>query len=67
MSIIKEPGVNSWWKRNKEIILTFFGLTLIGFEAINAEIRGGSFHYEFLICGLALCGIAIAGWGDKRS
>lgn len=51
----------------REKILTFCGLTLIAFEAVNAEVRGASFHYEFLVCGLALCGIAIAGWGDKRS
>lgn len=55
------------WSLLREKILTFCGLTLIAFEAVNAEVRGASFHYEFLVCGLALCGIAIAGWGDKRS
>lgn len=43
-----------------------FGLILIGFEAVNAEIRGGSFHLEFLLAGLALCGISIAQWGDRN-
>lgn len=59
-----KPG---WWKKHKEAILGCFGLTLIAFEFVNAEMRGASFHKEFLICGLLLCGVAIAGWGDKRS
>lgn len=54
------------WPITKEKILMFCGLVLIGAEFINAELRGDSFHYEFLICGLALCGISIAQWGDKR-
>jgi hypothetical protein len=54
------------WALTREKILLFSGLTLIAFEAINSEIRGGVFHYEFLLCGLALCGVAIAGWGDKK-
>jgi hypothetical protein len=54
------------WHLTREKILMFFGLALIAFEAINSEIRGGAFHYEFLVCGLALCGISIAGWGNKK-
>lgn len=55
------------WHLHREQILLFFGLGLIAFEAINAEIRGGPFHYEFLICGSALCGVALARWGDNRN
>lgn len=54
------------WSITKEKILMFFGLTLIAFEAVNAELRGGTFHLEFLVCGTALCGVAIAGWGDRK-
>lgn len=43
----------------------FFGLALISAEFINAEVRGATFHIEFLIGGLALCGISIAQWGDR--
>lgn len=43
-----------------------FGLALIGAEFINAEVRGATFHLEFLIGGLALCGISIAQWGDRK-
>lgn len=54
------------WRLTREKILMFFGLALISAEFINAEIRGGTFHLEFLLGGLALCGISIAQWGDKQ-
>jgi hypothetical protein len=57
-------GDNKWGLREK--ILMCFGLGLIALEEVNAEILSGTFHYEFLIAGLALCGISIAQWGDKR-
>jgi hypothetical protein len=55
------------WKITREKILMYSGLTLVGASFINSEILGGVFHYEFLIAGLALCGISIAQWGDRRS
>lgn len=54
------------WRLTKERILMWAGLFLIAAEFINAELRNGTFHVEFLIGGLALCGISIASWGDKR-
>lgn len=54
------------WRLNRERILMFFGLALISAEFINAELRGATFHLEFLLGGLALCGISITQWGDKR-
>jgi len=45
--------------------LKIAGLVIIGFEAINAEILSGTFHPEFLLCGLALCGIGIAQGIDR--
>lgn len=54
------------WRLLREKILMFSGLTLTGASFINSEIRGGVFHYEFLIAGLALCGISIAQWGDRK-
>ena len=54
------------WRLTREKILMFFGLCLISAEFINAEIRGATFHLEFLIGGLALCGISIASWGDRK-
>lgn len=50
----------------REQILMFFGLCLIAAEFINAEVRGATFHYEFLLGGLALCGISLAQWGDRK-
>jgi hypothetical protein len=54
------------WRLTREKILMFSGLTLVLAEFINSELIGGTFHYEFLIGGLALCGISIAQWGDRR-
>jgi hypothetical protein len=44
----------------------FFGLGMIGFETVNAELLSGTFHLEFLLAGLALCGVSIAQWGDRK-
>ena len=57
-------GGNGWGLREK--ILMFFGLGIIMLEEINAEIFSGTFHYEFLVVGAALCGISITQWGDKK-
>lgn len=54
------------WRLTREKILMFCGLILIGSEFINAEVRAGTFHVEFLLGGLALCGISIAQWGDRK-
>lgn len=54
------------WRLRREQILMFFGLCLIAAEFINAEVRGATFHYEFLLGGLALCGISLAQWGDRK-
>lgn len=54
------------WKLTKEKILMFAGLIIIFAELVNSEVAGRTFHFEFLIAGLALCGISIANWGDKQ-
>lgn len=59
-------GERQKWRLTREKILMAFGLALIGAEFINAEVRGATFHLEFLIGGLALCGISIAQWGDRK-
>ncbi len=53
------------WRIAREKILLFSGLVLIAAEFVNSEVRGASFHYEFLIGGLALCGIGLAQFGDR--
>lgn len=58
-------GRKSGWSL-KEKLLTFFGMTLIGAEFINAEVLSGTFHPEFLLAGITLCGAAIALRGDKN-
>lgn len=56
---------NKKWYQKRDNVLTGFGLTIISAEFIHAELLGGTFHYEFLLGGLALCGIDLARKGDK--
>lgn len=58
-------GNGSGWGL-KEKVLTSFGMTLIGASWVNADVLGHSFHMEFVLAGLAFCGVAIAQWGDRR-
>lgn len=53
------------WLR-REGILFLLGVAVICVEVVNAEILGRTFHYEFLIAGLALCGVSITTWGDRK-
>lgn len=56
-------GNGPWGTREK--ILLGFGLALMSASFVVSEILQGPFHYEYLIAGLACCGIAIAQKGDK--
>jgi hypothetical protein len=56
----------SHWTFTKEKVLFFLGIILVIFEFFNAEVLDRPFHIEFLIAALALCGVSIAQWGDKR-
>jgi len=53
------------WKLQKDKILLASGLVLIGATFVSyvviREVR-----YEFLMTGLALCGLGIAQWGDRK-
>lgn len=59
-------GNGGRWKIRREQLLLAAGLLLIMSEFINAEIRGGTFHVEFLLVGGALCGISITQWADRK-
>lgn len=63
-----EPGngKKQQWRLTREKILMGFGLALIAAEFINAELRSGTFHLEFLLGGLALCGISLAQGLDRK-
>lgn len=65
---MKSNGVNGGGSRwgTREKILMYFGLALISAAFINSEVLGRTFHAEFLLGGLALCGISIAQWGDRK-
>jgi hypothetical protein len=54
------------WSLTKEKILMFAGRIIIFSEAVSTEAFGRPFHFEFLLAGLALCGISITQWGDKK-
>lgn len=62
MSPDKRNG--AWGTREK--ILMFSGLTVIGLLVIAVEFLGRPFHFEFILAGLALCGVAITQAGDKK-
>lgn len=62
----KTSGNRERWLLTREKILMICGLCLIGYEAIFADILGQPFHFEILLAGLALCGVAIGQWGDKQ-
>lgn len=47
------------WVLTRDNLLTMAGLIMLGFELVNAEALGRTFHPEFLVAGLALCGIGI--------
>lgn len=53
------------WRLTKEKILLFFGLSLVTATWVATEVFGKPLHLEYLIAGLACCGVAIAQWGDK--
>lgn len=57
---------HSSWRLTREKLLMFAGLIIIGASFINSEIFRGTFHREYLIAGLALCGISITTWLDRR-
>jgi hypothetical protein len=59
-------GNNRGWQARKERILFWAGLTLIGYEVLVPELLGENFHFEVLLTGLALCGVAITQWGDRH-
>lgn len=59
-------GQDNKWRHKRELVLLVFGLTLITAEFINAEVRGATFHLEFLVIGGAMCGLAAAQWGDRK-
>lgn len=54
------------WRLTKEKILLSFGLSLITVEWIAVVLFGKPFQFEWLLGGLACCGIAIAQWGGGK-
>lgn len=49
----------------KENVLFILGIAIIVFELISAEVLGHAYHYEFLLLGAALCGVAGTQLGDR--
>lgn len=58
------PRRRTWF--SKENILFLLGVAIVVFEVVHAEVLGHPFHYEFLIAGLALCGVSITQLADRR-
>ena len=53
------------WRLTKEKILLTAGLTLIAAEFAASEFFNRPYHIEFLLAGLALCGVTITQWAAK--
>lgn len=51
----------------RENFLFALGVAIIVFEVVNSELLDRPFHYEFLVAGLALCGVGITQLGDRSS
>lgn len=50
----------------RQNILFVLGVLIIVFEVIHAEVLNSPFHYEFLVLGASLCGVAITQIGDRK-
>jgi len=59
-------GNGDRWKVTKEKFLMFSGLFSFFFQLVHVQVLGGVLHYEFLLGSLALCGVSIAWWSDKK-
>lgn len=51
---------------SRQSLLMTLGVAIIIFEVVNAEVLDRPFHYEFLIAGLALCGVSITQITDRK-
>jgi hypothetical protein len=54
------------WKLNREKILMFSGLLVFFFEVVAVTLFNLPFRIEFLLAAMALCGVSITQWGDKK-
>lgn len=63
---IGNGGGSGSWQLTKDKVLLSSGLSMIGATWIATVVFSRPFHYEFLLAGLALCGIGIAQLGDKK-
>jgi hypothetical protein len=59
-------GNHNGWKQQKERILMYAGLAAIFYEITVPELIGLPFHFKVLLTGLALCGVSITRWADRR-
>lgn len=65
-SVLSVNGNGNGWRATKEKILMFAGLAVIGADVFHAEVFAGPVHLDILVVGLALCGVSLAQWGDKK-
>lgn len=54
------------WLLTREKILMCCGLLLVGYESVIIDLIGEPFHFEIILAGLALCGVSISQWQDRR-
>jgi cytochrome c biogenesis protein CcdA len=59
-------GREQKWSLTKERILMMAGLAVIFYTIGVVPFLHQQFHPEYLLAGVALCGVSIAQWGDRK-
>jgi hypothetical protein len=51
------------WRLTKEKILMAVGVALMFGTFVDSQFLQHPFHFEYLVAGMACCGVAITTWG----
>lgn len=54
------------WEHRKDVILFFFGIAGIAFVVGVMPLLHYDFHVEYILAFLAVLGIPLARWGDRK-
>jgi len=62
----QKNGNGDKWRLTKEKILLALGAVILIGEFVNSEIFQRPYQREYVLAALALCGVAITQWVDKK-
>jgi hypothetical protein len=54
------------WEFKREVILFALGVGIIVYTVVIIPFLKQEFHPEYLIAGVALCGVSVTSLGDKK-